>query len=145
MTTRSFVYPRSCSWMEEVALVFDLRYFSKKADRYRSVDAAAGPDAGLLELETKQRLLGIGGGLVFSTVKSGSGPAAGGPVLLSAGGVGKRRCDPQDVEHRDRPPLLSRRLVSRLPRATPWRGPARSRIWDRHPASARSPAPGRHL
>ena len=59
--------------MEEVALVFDLRYFSKKTDRYRSVDAAAGPDAGLLELETKQRLLGIGGGLVFSTVKSGRG------------------------------------------------------------------------
>jgi hypothetical protein len=58
---------------EEVALAFDLRYFSKKADRYRSVDAASGPDAGLLELETKERLLGIGGGLVFSTVKSGGG------------------------------------------------------------------------
>ena len=58
---------------EEIALAFDLRYFSKRADRYRSVDAAAGPDAGLLELETKERLLGIGGGLVLSTVKSGRG------------------------------------------------------------------------
>ena len=58
---------------EEVALAFDLRYFSKKADRYRYVDAAAGPDAGLLELETKDRLLGIGGGLVFSRVRSGQG------------------------------------------------------------------------
>ena len=58
---------------DEVALAFDLRYFSKKADGYRLVDAAAAPDAGLLELETKERLLGIGGGLVFSTVRSGRG------------------------------------------------------------------------
>lgn len=58
---------------EEVALAFDLRFFSKKADRYRSIDAGMGPDTGLLELETKQRLLGIGGGLVFSTVRSGRG------------------------------------------------------------------------
>ena len=58
---------------DEVALAFDLRYFSKKADGYRLVDAAAAPDAGLLELETKERSLGIGGGLVFSTVQSGRG------------------------------------------------------------------------
>ena len=58
---------------EEVALAFDLRYFSKKADRYRYVDAVAGPDPGLLELETEERLLGIGGGLVFSTVQSARG------------------------------------------------------------------------
>ncbi len=58
---------------QEVAVAFDLRYFSKKADRYRSVGAAVGPSAGLLDLETKQRFLGVGGGLVFSTVQSGRG------------------------------------------------------------------------
>ncbi len=58
---------------EEVSLTFDLRYFSKKADRYRYVDAAAGPDPGLLETETEERFLGIGGGLVFSRVRSGQG------------------------------------------------------------------------
>ena len=58
---------------QEVALAFDLRYFSKKADRYRSVDASAGPDASPLDLETKQQLLGVGGGFVFSTVQSGRG------------------------------------------------------------------------
>ena len=58
---------------EEVAVAFDVRYFLKKADRYRSVGAAAGPDASLLDLETKEQLLGIGGGLVFSTVQSGRG------------------------------------------------------------------------
>ena len=58
---------------EELAVAFNLRYFSKKADRYSSVGAAAGPDASLLDLETKEQLLGIGGGLVFSTVQSGRG------------------------------------------------------------------------
>ena len=58
---------------EEVTLAFDLRYFSKKADRYSSSDSAAGPDPGLLELETREKLLRIGGGIVFSTVRSGRG------------------------------------------------------------------------
>ena len=58
---------------EEVAVAFDLRYFTKKADRYRSVGAATGPDAGLLNLETRQEFLGMGGGLVFSTLQSGRG------------------------------------------------------------------------
>ena len=56
---------------EEIALAFDLRYFSKKADCYSS--AGAGLDPGVLELETAQQSLGIGGGVVFSTVQSGQG------------------------------------------------------------------------
>lgn len=58
---------------QEVALAFDFRYFSKKADGYRSVGGATGPDPSVLELETKQQSLGVGGGLVFSTVQSGGG------------------------------------------------------------------------
>ena len=58
---------------KEVAVAFDLRYFSKRADRYRSVDAAVGPDPASLDLETKQQSLEVGGGLVFSTVQSGRG------------------------------------------------------------------------
>jgi hypothetical protein len=58
---------------EEVALAFDLRYFSKKADGYSSVGPAEGPDVGLLELETKEQALAVGGGVVFSTVQSGQG------------------------------------------------------------------------
>jgi hypothetical protein len=58
---------------EEVAVTFDVRYFSKRADRYQSVGAAAGPDPDPLDLETKQRSLGLGGGIVFSTVQSGRG------------------------------------------------------------------------
>jgi hypothetical protein len=58
---------------QEVALAFDLRYFSKKADRYSSVGSAGGPDVRLLELETEEQSLGIGGGVVFSTVNSGQG------------------------------------------------------------------------
>jgi hypothetical protein len=58
---------------QEVAVVFDVRYFTKKADRYDTVGDATGPDPGLLGLETKEQLLGIGGGMVFSTVPSGRG------------------------------------------------------------------------
>ena len=58
---------------EEVALAFDLRYFSKKADGYSSVGSAEGPDVRLLELETKEQALAVGGGVVFSTVQSGQG------------------------------------------------------------------------
>ena len=57
----------------EVAVAFDLRYFSKRADRYRYVNATAGPDVSLLNLETKQQSLGVGGGIIFSTVQSGRG------------------------------------------------------------------------
>ncbi len=57
---------------QEIALAFDLRYFAKKEDRY-SQDPAGGPDVRLLELETKERALGMGGGLIFSTVPSGQG------------------------------------------------------------------------
>ena len=58
---------------EELTLRLDLRYVSKKVDRYSSVDAATGLDTGPLELETRQQFLGIGGALVFSTVRSGRG------------------------------------------------------------------------
>ncbi len=58
---------------DEVALGLNLRYVSKKADRYSSVDGAAGSDTDPLELETEQKFLGIGGGVVFSTVRSGRG------------------------------------------------------------------------
>ncbi len=58
---------------QEVTLVFDLRYFRKKSDRYRLDEAVAGVDPTLLELETKQRRLGMGGGVVYSTVRSGRG------------------------------------------------------------------------
>jgi hypothetical protein len=58
---------------EEIAVAFDLRYFSKKVDHYSSVGAAVGPDASLLALETEEQSLGIGGGFVFSTVQSGRG------------------------------------------------------------------------
>ena len=58
---------------EEIALAFDLRYFSKTADRYSSADAGVGLDPGLLELETAERSVGIGAGVVFSTVQSGRG------------------------------------------------------------------------
>jgi hypothetical protein len=58
---------------EELAVAFDLLYFSKRADRYRLDNAPAGLDVSLLNLETKQRFLGMGGGLVFSTVRSGRG------------------------------------------------------------------------
>jgi hypothetical protein len=58
---------------EEIALAFDVRYFLKKKDRYKSTDAAAGPDPGLLEIETREKLLRVGGGVVFSTVRSGRG------------------------------------------------------------------------
>ncbi len=57
----------------EVALVFDLRYFWKRSDRYSLDEAVAGVDPGLLELETEERLLGIGGGVVYSTERSGRG------------------------------------------------------------------------
>ena len=58
---------------EEIALAFDLRYFSKKAHRYSSAGAGAGLDPGVLELETSEKSVGIGGGVVFSTVQSGRG------------------------------------------------------------------------
>ncbi len=58
---------------EEIALAFDLRYFSKKSDRYSSVGAGTGLDPRVLELETAQQSLGIGGGVVFSTVQNGQG------------------------------------------------------------------------
>ena len=58
---------------EEVAVAFDLRYFRKKSDRYSSVGGAVGPDPTVLELETKERSLGVGVGVVFSTVQSGLG------------------------------------------------------------------------
>ena len=68
--TRLRVSPR-VHLTEEIALALDLRYFSKKADRYRSPGAA--PDPGVLELETAEKSLGIGGGVVFSTLRSGRG------------------------------------------------------------------------
>ena len=58
---------------EEVAVAFDLRYFRKKSDRYSSVGGAVGPDPTVLELETKEQSLGVGAGVVFSTVQSGRG------------------------------------------------------------------------
>ncbi len=58
---------------EEIALALDLGYFTKKVDRYSLSEAGMGPDPALLELETAQKSFGIGGGLVFSTVKSGRG------------------------------------------------------------------------
>ena len=58
---------------EEIALAFDLRYFSKKADHYSSAGAGVGLDPRLLELETVERSVGIGAGVVFSTVQSGRG------------------------------------------------------------------------
>ena len=58
---------------EQVILALDLRYFSKRADRYSLGNGAAGLDPDLLELETKERMLAIGGGIVFSTVRSGEG------------------------------------------------------------------------
>lgn len=60
---------------QEVAIVFDFRYFRKKSDRYSLDQAVAGVDPGLLQLETKQKLLGVGGGVVYSTEKSGRGRA----------------------------------------------------------------------
>jgi len=59
---------------EEVALAFDLRFFSKKSDHYRSTGTATEPDPALLDQETKQKSVAIGGGLVFSTVQSDRGP-----------------------------------------------------------------------
>ena len=58
---------------EELALALDFRYFSKKADRYSTTGAEAGLDPGPLELETAQKSLGIGGGVVFSTLRSERG------------------------------------------------------------------------
>ena len=51
----------------------DFRYFSKKRDRYSTTGAGAGLDPGPLELETAQKSLGIGGGVVFSTLRSERG------------------------------------------------------------------------
>jgi hypothetical protein len=58
---------------EEIGLVLDLRYFSKKVDRYTSVEEGVGLDPGVLNLETAQTLFGIGGGVVYSTIPSGQG------------------------------------------------------------------------
>ncbi len=58
---------------EEISLSFDLRYFSKRADRYTSADVGTGLDPGLLDRETIEESLGIGGSVVFSTVRSGRG------------------------------------------------------------------------
>ena len=57
----------------EVAFVFDLRYFWKRSDRYSLDEAVASVDPGLLELETQERLLGMGGGVLYSTERSGRG------------------------------------------------------------------------
>ena len=61
------------SLTKEIALTFDVRYFTKKADGYSSVEAGVGLDPGVLELETSEKSLGIGGGVVYSTVQSGEG------------------------------------------------------------------------
>ncbi len=66
------VSPR-LSLTKEIALTFDVRYFTKKADGYSSVEAGVGLDPGVLELETSEKSLGIGGGVVYSTVQSGEG------------------------------------------------------------------------
>ena len=56
---------------KEIALALDFRYFSQKRDRYRTTGAGLDPEP--LELETAQKSLGIGGGVVFSTLRSERG------------------------------------------------------------------------
>jgi hypothetical protein len=58
---------------EEVAITFDFRYLKKQSDRYSLDEGVTAPDPTVLELETKATLLGIGGGVVYSTVLSGRG------------------------------------------------------------------------
>lgn len=58
---------------EEIAIALDFRYFSKKADRYSTSGAGAGLDPGPLELETAEKSLGMGFGVVFSTLRSERG------------------------------------------------------------------------
>ena len=58
---------------EELAVAFDFRYRRKKSDRYRLDVGETGPDPAVLELETKATSLGIGGGIVYSTARSGRG------------------------------------------------------------------------
>ena len=58
---------------DEVVLAFDLRVLRKKSDRYVLDDGATGPDPDVLELETKQRSFELGGGVVYSTARSGRG------------------------------------------------------------------------
>ncbi len=63
----------------DLALALDLRHFSKGADTYEALVpgpdgiTVAGLDPRVLELETEQRRLEIGGGVVFSTLRSGIG------------------------------------------------------------------------
>ena len=54
-------------------MTFNLRYFKKKSDRYASAEGSTGPDPAPLELETKQYSLGWGGGVIFSTLRTGRG------------------------------------------------------------------------
>jgi hypothetical protein len=61
---------------EEMAIAFDVRAYSKKADTYESIVADDVPfpfDVGLLELETERNVLETGVGVVYSTVRSGRG------------------------------------------------------------------------
>jgi hypothetical protein len=58
---------------EEVAITFNFRYLRKQSDRYGLDEGVIAPDPTVLEIETKATLLGIGGGVVYSTVLSGRG------------------------------------------------------------------------
>jgi hypothetical protein len=61
---------------EEMAVVLDLKAYSKKADTYESLAAdneSSALDVGLLELETEQNVLETGIGVVYSTLRSGRG------------------------------------------------------------------------
>lgn len=61
---------------EEMAVVADVRAYSKRADTYESLAAEGVPfplDVGLLELETEQNVLETGVGVVYSTLRSGRG------------------------------------------------------------------------
>jgi hypothetical protein len=57
----------------EIALAFDLRYFTKARDSYTSVEPGVGLDPGVLQLETSEESFGVGGGVVFSTLQSDQG------------------------------------------------------------------------
>ncbi len=61
---------------DEMSIAFDVRAYSKKADRYESLVADDVPfpfDVELLELETEQNVLETGVGVVYSTVGTGRG------------------------------------------------------------------------
>lgn len=63
----------------DLALALDFRRFSKGEDTYEALFpdpdgiTVAGYDPRVLELETEQSLMEIGGGVIFSTVRSGNG------------------------------------------------------------------------